>query len=162
MSEASQLSTQLPLWVDYLKAFLTPVIAAFGVGIAWQQWHVSRGNLKERLFDRRYIVFERTRDFLQGILSDRKLTSASLTNFHIQSQEARFLFDEDFFKYLEEIYTHAYKFRQQSNLLQTTAAHLPEHQEYLRNENEEFSWLYGKRNKLHTEFRPWIGLEKYK
>jgi hypothetical protein len=74
-----------PTIVSTLISILGP-IATLIVGcavafIAWQQWQVANSKLRLDLFDRRYKVYDATRKFVAGIVSEATFSDAQLFTF---------------------------------------------------------------------------------
>jgi hypothetical protein len=61
------------------------------VVIAWQQWQVANNKLRLDLFDRRYKVYDATRNFLAVILREATFTNSQLFEFYAGTSDAEFL-----------------------------------------------------------------------
>ena len=95
--------SQLPV----LSSLLVPVIAVLGVYIAYQQSEtakhvarIERQKLRLSLFDRRFAVFEASRDFLIKIVIDGKIDDTAIAEFMIKTQETQWLLDKKLEDYL--------------------------------------------------------------
>ena len=68
---------QLPLWVQYAQALgallLVLVIGVVGAALTRQQVKIAQVSLQHDLYDRRFAVFEATREFLVTILREVSL-----------------------------------------------------------------------------------------
>jgi len=89
-------------WVDYLSAFLVPMVAIVGAVIAWQQWRINRARLKNELFDRRYEQFCIVRDFIGSIMASGRSTTEEQRTYLIGTRGMRFLFDKQIADYMDE------------------------------------------------------------
>lgn len=59
--------TQQYTWIDISTALLTPTIAIIAVAIGGLQWWTNRNRLKLELFDKRYEIYDATRNLLGRI-----------------------------------------------------------------------------------------------
>src|SRR5262245_13126353 len=92
-----------PHWTAYLSALLTPIVAVFGIYIAWQQWRTARNKLKFELFTRRLAVYEAARSLLVAPmrLAEQPLAEV-VQRFAGGTAEARWLFDVSVAEYLRK------------------------------------------------------------
>lgn len=91
-----------PHWTAYLSALLTPVVAAFGIYIAWRQSRTAQNKLKLDLFDRRFSVYDQARSLLATIMTSGAITDEALWKFGAGVREARWLFDSAVEDYLRK------------------------------------------------------------
>lgn len=56
-------------WVDYFSALLTPMVAVFGICIAYRQWRTDEAKLRHELFERRYKQFDAVINFVYAVRS---------------------------------------------------------------------------------------------
>ena len=71
--DATDCSSALPLWVQYVEAFGPVTIGLAIAAVAGMQWNVNRNRLKHELFDRRYAVFQAARDFIGKVMTEGKV-----------------------------------------------------------------------------------------
>lgn len=90
-----------PAWVSILSALLTPAIAIAVAYIAWQQWRTARNRLRLDLFDRRFAVYQQTRDFLVRRMALGQLETSEITDFTIKIRVSKWLFNSAIADYLE-------------------------------------------------------------
>jgi len=106
-------------WIDITTALATPVIALFGIIIAIlqvtinknqarinkNQESINRNRLKHELFDRRYKMFEATRDFLGSIgnASGFEIKKEAIFEYQISIRGAAFVFNKKTAKYMKNI-----------------------------------------------------------
>jgi hypothetical protein len=103
-------SPQLPIWISYSQALAVPiiavVIAAFGAWIAARQMVIADEKLKldafDRQYDRRVAVYEATRKVLEDVYQNN-MSAEQIQVYGLCALDAKFLFDEDLYKYLTEI-----------------------------------------------------------
>jgi hypothetical protein len=69
--QVQQLPIQLPLWVEYIKALGTPVVALVAASIAgviaYRQWLTARNKLKLEFFDRRMEIYKSAIELVKQI-----------------------------------------------------------------------------------------------
>ncbi len=57
-------------YVNMLAAFSTPTVAAIAAYIAYKQHSIEKERLKIDLFEKRYVVFKASRDFLLEVIQN--------------------------------------------------------------------------------------------
>ena len=88
--------------IDRMAALMTPLIAVFGVYIAFQQWHTARSKLKLDLFERRYAVYQAAVDVMSKTDALGVLSKEEVDRFQVAIRGARFIFDDSVGAYLDE------------------------------------------------------------
>jgi len=144
--------------VDLLTSLLTPAIAIFAAYIGWQQWKTNKANLKERLFERRWLVFRETQAFLSEILAHAKYSDESYWKFTDTCQRSRFLFPMGISDHLLEIRERAGNMR----LFQVKYSELPvgeERSKFCEQEGVELKWLSGQLDEIFKKFRPFLAFD---
>lgn len=87
-------------WLQYLAALLTPLVAALGIWIAFNQWKTARMKLKLDLFDKRVVVYETVQRVVsEAVISDH-FTDEMFSDYVTGIAGARWLYDEKMNKYL--------------------------------------------------------------
>lgn len=89
-------------WLPYLSALLTPVVALLGIWIARSQWKTARMKLKLDLFDKRMVVYEAVRHAIGQIMVHGKTSAEVESAYLIGVTGAKWLFDKEMDKYLNE------------------------------------------------------------
>ena len=151
--------------MNTLVSILGP-IATLAVGcaiafIAWQQWQVAHAKLRLDLFDRRYKVYEATRKFLAGIISDASFSDSQLFTFYAGTSDAEFLFDADVVDYLAQIRKRAVGMRTHQKLYE----HLPvgdDRSRHVQAEHDELLWLGEQITAMTKTFTPYLGFSQIK
>ena len=92
----------LPLWIEVLRALLTPLIATLAVWIAYQQHLTNKNKLRLDLFEKRYAVYEGVRSFIASVLTTRDNDEA-LAVFNRTTADAGFLFKPDVPAFIEKL-----------------------------------------------------------
>lgn len=148
-----------PNWTNYLSALLTPTIAVLASVIAYRQWRTAQNKLKLDLFDRRFSVYEASRDLLASIVTSGKAKDEEVFKFLIATREAKWLLNAEVANYLEKDLN--YKV---SNL-QTLQAELEgtpvgdERSKNVKKQAEIKKWLYEQYEVLNEKFTPFLALQ---
>lgn len=109
--------SQLPLWVLVAQALAIPIFvgftALFGTWVALRQMVIARKKLQldefYRQYDRRFAVYEATREFLASVYRGKdedRISDSEIRAYTLCALSARFLFDENLYKYLHELCFH--------------------------------------------------------
>jgi hypothetical protein len=91
-------------WVDIFSALLLPVIAILGSFIAYQQWRINKTRLQHELFDRKYLIFEATKEFIYTVMADVSVKDSDRYAFLQKTKGSQFIFDASIVTYLEELH----------------------------------------------------------
>lgn len=104
----------LPYWLEVVKALapLFAAVATLAIGliagyIAWKQWETNRNKLKLDLFERRLALYEAAGNLIGHVITQARPTDEAMFKFLDETRSAAWLFDEDFAKYLESMYSNA-------------------------------------------------------
>jgi hypothetical protein len=88
---------------------IVAVIAAFGAWIAACQMWIAREKLRLDAFDRQYnrrvAIYEATRTFLADVFHGN-ISEADLREYGLKTLDARFLFDDNLNKFLNDVRDH--------------------------------------------------------
>lgn len=76
----------------------------FGSVIAVQQYRVNRKRLKKDLFDKRYEIFEHTKEFLSDIVTG-SVNDERKRKYLLGTRGAAFVFDETIKEYIDKIWS---------------------------------------------------------
>lgn len=79
------------------------LIAIFTARTAWSQYSISKEKFKLDLFEKRFLVFKATRNFLSIILREAKISLDDIYEYRANTSEATFFFEKDIISYLEKI-----------------------------------------------------------
>ncbi len=86
-----------------LSGLLTPIIAIIALYIAYQQYLINKRKLRLDLYEKRFIIFKETKNFLLKIIQDEKIATTELQIFIFSTKESRFLFENDISNLIENI-----------------------------------------------------------
>lgn len=98
------MTPHLPICVQYLQAFSTPLIALMVAWIAFLQWRTAHQRVFLDLFDRRMTVIDELRKIVAEILQKNKVQTGDSEQFLRATKGADFLFRADVKSYLDRIY----------------------------------------------------------
>ena len=84
------MAASLPLWIQGIAAFATPMVALAVAYIAYRQWKTARDKLRLDLFDKRFAVFMDVRKIASETMQDRPASDPALPQEVIA--RGRFLF----------------------------------------------------------------------
>lgn len=87
-------------WLTVLTGLSTPILAAFGIWIAANQWRTARNKLKLDLFEKRIVVYDAAREAINQLMNGAEPTLELQFKYLDGIAGARWLFDEDMGKYL--------------------------------------------------------------
>ncbi len=85
----------------WLSALMTPVIAALGLWIAYQQYRIQQYRLKHDLSERRYAILAAARDLIVAAVSSRRTPEDAFFRFRASIVGASFVFGTDVVAYLD-------------------------------------------------------------
>lgn len=142
-----------PCWLPYLQALATPLIGFFVAYVAWRQWRTAQEAQKERLFDRRYELFELLDDCRINIIGSNKISEPNRVKLRNVSRRFLFLFDKIVYDYVLEFYSKSEDLRS----IQGLTGNYKE--EALNREKGLRAWFDSQREELPSKFSPFLGFE---
>jgi len=86
-----------------LGPIATLIVGFAAALIAWQQWLLARNKLRLDLFDRRFKIYQTTKDFLKIAAWKHDLDDKHRLEFLSATADAEFLFGADIVEYLAEV-----------------------------------------------------------
>lgn len=92
----------LPWWMQWVQAIGVAVISGAGVYIAYRQSRIATAKLNLDLYDRRFKVFDATRNYMSDIFTSDNLPRRT-TEFSIRTADAVFLFGSEIEEYIEHL-----------------------------------------------------------
>ena len=91
-----------PHWTQVLSALLAPTIALFGAWLAYKQWRSSQNKLKMELFEKRYSIYQASKNFIMIIMRSNKDNDEELFKFRAGTSEAKWLLNDEIAAYLDK------------------------------------------------------------
>jgi hypothetical protein len=131
--------------------------------IAKQQADLAEMRLKHDIFDRRFKVYEATRNFLVAIFRAGTVSNEELGEFVRGKETAVFLFDQETVDYLDDLYKQASLLHALSSQL-SDGSGLPigtERTAIANRKSELFSWFIGQFEILVARLKPFMALDKH-
>lgn len=148
-----------PHWTNYLAALLAPTVAVLGSVIAYRQWRTAQNKLKFELFDRRFSVYEASRNLLASIITSGKAKDEEVFKFLLATREAKWLLNNEVATYLEkEVYHKAIDLQ----TLQATLEGVPVGEERSANVKKQAvikKWFIAQYEVLDEKFSPFLELQ---
>lgn len=89
--------------------FVALIAALFAGLIAWRQWRTAQNRLKLDLFDRRFVIYDKTRGFLVSILASGRVERGGSARFISDTRPSKWLFNPGFATYLAELGERAWR-----------------------------------------------------
>ncbi len=161
----------MPTWIREVQAISTPFVALGAAAIAFfaawvnrRQAHTARQKLRLDLFHLRYAIYSTTVDVVVAALNmrdDEPMFVASTRDLHLKVREARFLFDEDFFLFLDGVETRVLQHRHWSQVVRRRMD-IPDgqYQSYLDTYNEGQQFLIESLKTLAIKAKPFLQIEE--
>jgi len=87
-----------------LSGLLTPLLGIVATAIIVMQYFLQRNRWKLDLFEKRYPIYESTKQYLAKITQEGKVTRDELYGFLRQTKDSEFLFGKDVNDYLKLLY----------------------------------------------------------
>lgn len=148
-----------PHWTNYLAALLVPTVAVLGSVIAYRQWRTAQNKLKFELFDRRFSVYEASKNLLASIMTSGKAKDEEVFRFLLATREAKWLLNNEVATYLEkELYHKAIDLQ----TLQATLEGVPlgeERSANVKKQAEIKKWFIAQYEVLDEKFSPFLELQ---
>ena len=136
--------------------FFTLVLGVSVAIVAWLQWWVALNKLRLDLFDRRYKVYDATRNFLGAIIREAKFTNSELFEFYARTSDAEFLFGADVTEHLEKIRKRAVHLQTAQKIYDP----LPvgeERSKHVQAAHDDLLWLTDQITSISKTFAPYLG-----
>lgn len=147
-----------PHWTNYLSALLTPIVAVLGSVIAYRQWRTAQNKLKFELFDRRFSIYEESKNLILSIVSSGKAKEESIYKFFLAARSAKWLLNKELATYLDTVYDKGIDLL----TLQSELEGIPagdERSENVRKQTEIKKWLHAQLEVLDEKFSPFLKLQ---
>jgi hypothetical protein len=130
-----------------LQALATPIIAAAGVYIAYQQKRQGDIRLQIERFDRRYAIYLGAKELLASIFREGTFNADMLFPFLRDTGDAVFLTNAEIVQYLDELRLNAIKLQ------------VLKHQNKWSEEADLLTWFAEQYPILQEKFRPLLSYE---
>lgn len=91
-------------YIDFASAALIPLIAIITIYIAYQQYRTNKLKLRHDLFEKRWSVYKTLMESLEAVIREGTINDDKLFKLNIERIKSYFLFDQDLYNYIDEIY----------------------------------------------------------
>ena len=145
----------------YLAPIATLVVGLAISVIAYQQWTLARHKFRLDLFDRRYKVYDATKNFASVIFAHANFTDQDLREFNLGTMDAVFLFPKHIKEYIDEFRKRALHMQMFGKQFE----HLPvgkERSDLVQKNHDELVWLTDQLLALPALFSPYLGFQSAK
>jgi hypothetical protein len=147
----------MPTTAD-ISALLVPIVAVFGLWIAYRQWRTAQNRLKLDLFDRRLIVYEAAREIIVTVRTSGKVTNEAEFKYFANTRGAIWLFNPEIVRYLDE---ELWRKIVDLGALESELEGLPAGEERSKNVREQRvikNWLGEQLGVMEKKFAPFLKL----
>jgi len=142
---------------------LASIIAVLTIYIAYQQWNTNRFKLKLELYDKRFAVYERVKEYLFLIIQDSDVKTKDSLLFITSVSEAEFLLGLKISKYIDEIYVHSLSLHKWSSQYRDYTQKQPEgydHKQVVDEMHKETIWLSSQLRPMKDKFKKYLDVSK--
>jgi hypothetical protein len=138
--------------IDLLTSMIPIVLAILGSYIAIQQRRNARRKLKLDLFDKRFPVFQSTKNYLGHVLTGSYKDKALQQEFLVKTRGAGFVFDQKIKAYIDEVWEKSVELDGWSQD-QNTSEHSGQRAAHLK-------WFTSELSKIEERFRKYMQLSQ--
>ena len=147
-----------PHWTATVSAIAIAVVAIIGAYIAWNMWRTNRDILRERLFDRRFDVFQTTQKLISGIVVEDGASWDAANRFTELAHRARFMFSAEDAQYFDLLRTRAMELATATSVIDKN---LPSKFRAARKEQEELCmWFDDQVEELFSRMNKYLLFDK--
>jgi hypothetical protein len=100
MSIDGNLASEIRSW---LNALTSPLLAVFGIWIAFQQYRLKQYTLRKDLFDKRLTIFSAAIELIKVSLQSQHPGIKAIDEYNLKVAGASFLFRAEITDYLEQL-----------------------------------------------------------
>lgn len=144
---------------SWASAGLTALVALLAVYIAWRQWRTAQNKLKFDLFDRRFSVYEASRNLWGLIMQHGKVRDEDVRNYLPDLYKAKWLLNDEVAEYLEKEFYRKITDLQLFQRLVEDALQGEEKRSNREKQGEIMGWLAKQHEVLDKKFTPFLKLQ---
>jgi len=97
---------------EFIISSITAIIAIFAALITYQQYYINKTKFKFELFDKRFLVFSKLKEFIILVNKEGgKISIDEINQFNIQTIEHKFLFDKKINDYFKNLLSNVFSLR---------------------------------------------------
>ena len=82
-------------WIQVISALLTPLIVAFAIYVARQQWRTAHTKFRRDYYERRLPIYRAAMTLVATAMTKGTVNSEDLRGFSIKMTEARFFYNDE-------------------------------------------------------------------
>jgi hypothetical protein len=140
-----------------ITAFTAVIVAI----VAIQQFLLAKEKFKLDLFEKRHAVFKGVELFLYEIVINRKVTIENIQKYNLDTQTARFIFDEDVSKFIEDVRSKARDLKRLKENMEELPQGEERHKIFKQFEALQME-LYDMDQTLVLKFSPYLKFRRWK
>nr|WP_319566557.1 hypothetical protein [uncultured Rhodoferax sp.] len=129
--------------IDLLISLIPIAIAVLGSYIAIQQYRTARKKLKLDLFDKRFLIFQNTKNYIGEVVCYVAATKEKQREFLVGTRGSQFVFGQEVKDYIDEVWKKSVDLEGWS-LDQTTSEHSQQRAAHLKWFNDQLQKIDGK------------------
>ena len=142
------------------SGLLIPLIAILAAYIAYQQAQTAKRKLKLDTFDKRYAIFIAVMDFLSLVVGNINVTNEQLFKLIQETKSSYFLFGEDIYTYIDDVYKKAIRLRLANQILNGRREISEEERTRLVNQDQELlEWFMQQAEEARQKFSKYLKLD---
>jgi hypothetical protein len=145
-------------WIQVLSALLTPVIVAIAIYVARQQWRTAHIKFRRDYYDRRLPIYRAAMTLVATAMTKGTVSNEDLRGFSIKTTEARFFYNDEIAKFLEEMQQQALDL-QICHKMMKEAPTEAERQRYADGWSKRAKWFTDLPNEINAKFSPFLSKE---
>src|ERR1700745_63190 len=90
-------------WIQVISALLTPLIVAIAVYVARQRWRTAHTKFSRGTYERRLPIYRAAMTLGVTAMTKGTVSSEDLHGFSIKTTDARFFYNDEIARFLEEM-----------------------------------------------------------
>ena len=145
-------------WIQVLSALLTPLIVAIAVYVARQQWRTTHTKFSRDTYERRLPIYRAAMTLAATAMTKGTVSNEDLHGFTIKTTEARFFYNDEIAKFLEEMQQQALDL-QICHKMMKEAPTVDERQRCADSWSECAKWFTDLPNEINAKFSPFLRQE---
>jgi uncharacterized ubiquitin-like protein YukD len=145
-------------WVQVLSALLAPLIVAIAVYVARQQRRAAHTNFRRDYYDRRLPIYRAAMTLVAKAMTKGTVSNEDLHGFSVKTTEARFFYNDEIAKFLEEMQQQALDL-QICHKMMKEAPTESERQHYADGWSKRAKWFTDLPNEINDKFSPFLSRE---
>ena len=142
-------------WVQVLSALLMPLIVAIAVYLARRQWWTIRTKFRRDYYDRRLPIYRAAMTLVATAMTKGTVTNEDLHGFSMKTTEARFFYDDEIAKFLEEMQRQALDL-QNCHTMMKEAPTEAERKRYADGWSKRAKWFTDLPSEINDRFSPFL------